>query len=403
MQDDKTLSGFHEKDHRFSLAWVLGWCVFAVTLILKLALDAHTACAAGGPFPDCAWTGFTIVGSDVLTALLEGAVTICFLELIIRKSESRAISEHITKTLEFLLGGGNKAVFAALAPKTKEAMVRSSLESTLGGEYGTVFYDQIVASYMGRQINFRSHFHYHITCHDSLPLNHDALDEAERKFLAEVSHEHIWVEQDLAYRLHSAKPAEPMPYLYARFAFSHHQLTRFIGLDGLFFRELFRVPDAARNILFGYDDGELLFFLTEILGLSITDVLSGDALPYTVRWGQEDNQSDASKGRYIEIKIANPSGLVEGAGCRLKFALPHQRSDTAFLVTLPQPIKPDAEISFTKCASMDSLSYVPFLSRFRDDTYIETMDPPGDPARIAVSIRHWAFPTGGMMFLWKSN
>jgi hypothetical protein len=235
------------------------------------------------------------------------------------------------------------------------------------------------------------------TCYDDFPQLTSPTDftPTKEKFLNLIGENYAWVRQDLAYTRHGKRSTGALPILLAKFTFDQLQLNQFISEDALFFRELLRFEDDAKSMLKSCTQDELDSLVREVFEFRAWSIDSKRALDFKVRWADIEKSP-----RYIQVEIENPSGAVEGSGCRLEFVLPHLRSDPQFLVTLPQPIKPEALISFEKSSKMTNLSFIPFISKFKDDALKVEMWPVRDPKTIQIRISAWAFPTGGFVFTW---
>lgn len=333
----------------------------------------------------------TAFGSSVLAALYPALIVAVVLDIALKYNEA----QQILTTIKRVFAGEDSKIFSSLTDEVKGKIVRNSLVTTLGADYGAVAYDQIVSSYFTRKLGFRRSFQYHVRFEESLAVQtwkKTALAIAND--LRVASADYLWAHQDLSYTRHGFSSAEVQPVLKARFALTHGMLNRLISSELLFFRELLRVPESAQEKILQLDDGQLQELFRDVFQFRAHHPATGKELSARFHW-----QTDEFGERFIEADIENPSRRLEGSGCRLVFALPHLRSDPEFLVTFATPVEAGAKITVQGSSSMKNLRYIPFLSRFVPNNF-EASDATEN--RIAIDTKVWVFPTSGLMILWNS-
>lgn len=339
----------------------------------------------------------------MLDALISGLPIVIVLDVFLKWNQLKQVNSTIIGTLLKIYGGAEQEIFSQLPDDEKQRIVRKSVVNILGNEYGSVLFDEILAPYLDKEINYRDSFQYHIACNDSLKIadNKVANSNVVREFLALTRDDYIWVSQSLTYTRFSATDNKQIPHLIARFTFSQDQLNQFIVTDELFFREIIRVPERVSTLLTQMSEKQLREFLRDVLGFRVFSPDGVTALSHTAHWIVDHSTHE----KFIEIRIANPTNAYQGSGCRLEFTLPHDKFEKEFLVTMPVPTKSGAEVSFTKSPSMKNLSYIPFISSFRHKNYEATHHTatPSDsdgPDTINIRLTGWSFPTSGMVFVW---
>jgi hypothetical protein len=339
----------------------------------------------------------------ISNALGEGLTVVVVIDLLLRYRERQhmleVIQASLQATLQLIFSGDTPEIFGQLSDQQRARIVRGSLVSTLGKEYGDGFYDQMVAAYLKRDVSYRKGFVYNIRCYESIPrpISKIFTTHINYDFFENISDEHLWVRQTVAYERCGSHKTKPLPKLFARFALNRKQLNTFIADDTLFFRELLRVSPSVRRYIQDLDDRGMDALVRNVMQLRISEISSGREIDYQVL-----QKRDADQCAFFEVEFHNPTGVLERAGCSMDFSLPHLRADKEFLVTLPQPVEPVAEVSFTKSALMKDLSYIPFISNFNSDTFKEEVIAQNKQIEtIKIKIKGWAFPTGGLVFVWS--
>lgn len=379
------------------MALKYGWTA-NVALLLGSELVAQRAAGLTDYITRTPWV------LELVEALIGGFAITIVLGVFLKWDEIKRVDSAITRTLVAIYGGAEREIFSQLPDAEKQRIVRKSVVNILGDEYGSVLFDEILAPYLDREINYRDNFQYSIVCRDALPIatGKATSTDSAKEFISLTKGEFIWVSQSLAYTRSSATDDKEIPHLYARFTFSQDQLNQFIVTDELFFREIIRVPESVRNLLYNMNERHIGEFFREILGFRVFSADGLTALNYSTHWIEDHS----TREKFIEFRIDNPSNAYRGSGCRLEFTLPHHKTEKEFLVTIPVPTKSGAEISFTRSPSMRMLSYIPFFSSFRQQNYeaVPSTLTPGDingPETIKLHLTGWSFPTSGMVFVWK--
>ncbi len=348
-------------------------------------------------FQDTRW--FQLILDSVIGAL----PAVIILDIFLKWDQIKQVNNTIVGTLAKIYGGAEQEIFSQLPDDEKRRIVRKSVVNILGEEYGSVLFDEILAPYLNREINYRDKFQYHISCDDVISDidPNAASDDFVKDFINFTQKEHLWVSQKLGYTRFSSAETNEVPHLVARFAFSQDQLNQFIVTDELFFREIIRVPVEARKLLMGLDEQQLGRLFHAVFGLSVRSPNGKTKLKHSVHWASDDGGQ-----KYVEVRIENPGASYQGSGCQLQFTLPHRISENEFLVTMPVPTSAGAEISFEKSPSMRRLSFIPFISSFRRKNYKVAYSPQAPdsvegPDAITIQMTGWSFPTSGLVFVWK--
>ena len=331
-------------------------------------------------------------------ALLGNIPILVVIQLIINLSEDRRVQHMITSTLLRIFMGQDREIFSPLSPGLKQQIVQHSIENLLDSNYGSVLYSQIVAPYLEEESPYRRSFVYDIACLDELALQRPVpAGSKPALFVEQARDQFTWIRQEVSYTRHGFKKDRIEPSLVAVFAFTQAQLNAFVMKEGsreLFFRELIHVPTDLKDFLFSLNDAEINLIFTSVFDFRAYGE-GNTALPFAVRWKPGANPGD----KYVEVRIRNPAGRLNGSGCRLGFVLPHEKADQSFLVTLRNPVEPRAQVVFTGSPAMESVSCIPFTSQFRSGgTEIKEMQ---DAKTIAITTRDWLFPISGAMFIWK--
>jgi hypothetical protein len=335
-----------------------------------------------------------------LEALLTNIPILVGIQLIITSLEDLRVGYLITDTIAQIFLGQNRDVFLQLDARLKRRIVRESLENLLESQYGSILYSQIVAPYLEEESPYRRAFRYHIACEDTLEIERPPLAPSPAAFFLERTKDKFtWIRQEVSYTRHGFKIDRAQGQLVAVFAFTQAQLNSFVmnkGSREIFFRELIRIPEEHKQFLFSLNDEGIMLVFTSVFRFRAYDPETRTKLETEIGWKTGAVPSD----KYVEVRVRNPSGRLEGSGCRLEFVLPHDKADRQFLVTLPNPIEAGAEVSFTRSASMTTFSCIPFTSQFRTGgTTIDT----SNPDKICITTGHWLFPTSGAMFVWTMD
>ena len=341
-------------------------------------------------------------------ALLEGFLFLVIVEFVFRIISDRETEDTIKETIERTIAGESLETFPRLPKEVQSPIIGRAIEAALNGEYGRILFEEVVEPHFTERSYYREDFDYRISCEDDPPdaelKQQPARDIADH--LKSKAPDYLWVTQDLFYLRRGYVEDREMSKLVFKLAFDIALLNELFAEDDVFFREVFTVTPDIRKMIEALNEAELQDFITGYIGFqAYRDQAGGSRLTPQVTWARTPDSGQP----YINIEVGNPSGRLEESGCRIYFRLPHLRTSSHFIVTVPQPIMPGAKITFSRSRSMVAMSEIPFISQFaqgRQTGYVRQNDPPRPdpdvgPRKITVETTRWVFPQSGFMFVWR--
>lgn len=381
---------------------MFGWSLSRRVWTTYFLVVLTTAGVMAGRYWDL-WKKFGVPDSvvdDLTTALLTFLLVGFFANLLLIRSIQAGIQETVKETLPLLFTADEqKSIFKELGPDTRATIVNQTLRAQLGARWGQLIYSDIVQPYMLEEQDFRRNLTYIIRCKDEAApfCARDPQVIRLGGMLNENVGDYMWVHQSMSYTREGYRVDDPVDFLRVQFLFSMGELEASFHDSSVFFRETLHVSNSVREQLVKLSQSQLLEFVRHIIHFEAYSP-QGNELSYSAHF-----LAGPEGGQVIEVTIQNPSGRKEGSGCRIDFALPHARDARNFIVTMPKPTEPGAEIVFEKAASMMELSEFSFLSGPSDACEIlhERVGPGPGPDRIKIRTRRWMFPISGVMFFWK--
>lgn len=264
----------------------------------------------------------------------------------------------------------------------------------------SALYQEVIEPQIGPGARFRDLYKYTITLRPFAPgEDAEAVDWlAGRGLVAsaeDFAQRYCWVEQDFASAWSAEDPEEKEKTLETAFTFSWFNLDPLLDKNDVFLRELAQVDQAFREGFRNLSEGDLPELLSRVMRF--------EAFPLDIR-GATDARDRLALGpkllaEYKGFHVTTRAPVRSGReGLRIRFRLPHLRSENSFLATIVDPTK-DPRISFFCEDPGQRLNAFSFLNP-RSGAASLTLEPDASPNRAFVQPAGWVFPRAGAVFTW---
>ncbi|WP_308911231.1 hypothetical protein [Pseudokordiimonas caeni] len=372
----------------------LGAFVTVLSATLILALLKYYLIDQGYVAPDS-------IFDYLLGIVVDGLVVVAVLEILLRYQDSNLMRRVIAASITQVLTGKLKA----LDKEVQNTIVKESINSRLGDHYGTILFNEFIQPYIGGYKHYRDNFHYSVKFKGMTADSMPAIEGAGSAFvsaLAANTDRYNWNVQNIRYiRKGYTDGTAAAGFVSVHFYFSDDDLERSFRRDDVFMREVLSLDPKEREALHELlsDEKALEAVIRDVFCFRAWGVESQKPLTFTV----VGHKGTLTNVTFIEIQVENESGHLEGSGCEIEFRMPWLKESTKFVMMLPVPTTPGAQLRFEKTENQRDLSMTSFLSQLDHDCYTTRIFPRTGSATETIEIEttKWTFPKSGVVYHWR--